>query len=408
MCVSNVEAAIRARHFSAPASLVKPLEIKPPKLLMLNRQTRSCRGKLRHMSVKEDGDCPTDLSPIQNSNGVLNDQQPNPAAISLSQITCRPTILNSFKTTTNSESKYFYPKKDSSYHNSKSSNYYNLSSFFSTAKTPWKTERSETTSSNHLDPSMMNSFSDVSLNNNKINNNNTNNCSRQNHRHSGFTNPANHSWNSGKGFKKSCQRDPALRISEEANSNCQQQPQLPWNNATITEQIPWWSSKKQEKTPHKKLCENPASNAPPKHRIKSSPLLRKDLMFLCFSLTLLLSTLFESSEAKICSSMNIKRDVRRFQNLTDCDIIEGHLIVASFEEDESFELTFPKLKEVTEYVILYEAQNIVKLDRLFPNLAVIRGNKLLSVRLYTSYLCIVHFIFEKSLGISLVFKGLLL
>ena len=83
--------------------------------------------------------------------------------------------------------------------------------------------------------------------------------------------------------------------------------------------------------------------------------------------------------------MNIKRDVRRFQNLTDCDIIEGHLIVASFEEYESFELTFPKLKEVTEYVILYEAQNIVKLDRLFPNLAVIRGNKLLSVRIYMSY-----------------------
>ena len=384
MCVSNVEAAIRARHFSAPASLVKPLEIKPPKLLMLNRQTRSCRGKLRHMSVKEDGDCPTDLSPIQNLNGVLNDQQPNPAAISQSQITCRPTILNFFKTTTNSESKYFYPKKDSSYH-SKSSNYY-LSSFFSTATTPWKPERSETTSSNHLDPSMM-SFAEISLNN-KINSNT--NDSRQNHRHSGFTNPANHSWNSGKGFKKSCQRDPALRISE-ANSNCQQQPQLPWNNATITEQIPWWSSK-QEKSPNR-LCDQ-ASNAP-KHRIKSSPLLRKDFMFLCFSLTLLLSTFFESSEAKICSSMNIKRDVRRFQNLTDCDIIEGHLIVASFEEYESFELTFPKLKEVTEYVILYEAQNIVKLDRLFPNLAVIRGNKLLSVRLYMSYLHIVNFIFEK-------------
>ena len=79
--------------------------------------------------------------------------------------------------------------------------------------------------------------------------------------------------------------------------------------------------------------------------------------------------------------MSIKHNVNRFKNLTDCTIIEGHLIIAAFPSADMAVLnyTFPKLREVTDYVILYQAQNIVKLDHIFPNLSVIRGNKLVMV-----------------------------
>ena len=87
-----------------------------------------------------------------------------------------------------------------------------------------------------------------------------------------------------------------------------------------------------------------------------------------------------------CSSMDIKHDVKRFKSLTGCSIIEGHLIISGFNDKVLVNYTFPELKEVTEYVIFYQAKNIVDLKNLFPNLAVIRGNKLVSVSHLTSFL----------------------
>ena len=79
--------------------------------------------------------------------------------------------------------------------------------------------------------------------------------------------------------------------------------------------------------------------------------------------------------------MDIKHNIERFKNLTGCSIIEGHLIISGFKDDQALtNLSFPELREVTEYVIFYQAQNIVKLNHLFPNLSVIRGNKLVAVR----------------------------
>ena len=42
-------------------------------------------------------------------------------------------------------------------------------------------------------------------------------------------------------------------------------------------------------------------------------------------------------------------------------------------------LTFPELREVTDYVALYQTKAITTLSTLFPNLAVIRGNQLIKV-----------------------------
>ena len=81
--------------------------------------------------------------------------------------------------------------------------------------------------------------------------------------------------------------------------------------------------------------------------------------------------------------MSIKHDVNNFKSLTNCTIIEGHLIIANMPAAmpnmKAINFTFPNLREVTDYVILYQAHNIVELNHIFPNLAVIRGNKLVMV-----------------------------
>jgi hypothetical protein len=100
-----------------------------------------------------------------------------------------------------------------------------------------------------------------------------------------------------------------------------------------------------------------------------------------FSFAMVISVLVGPADAKRCSSMDIKHNIERFKNLTGCSIIEGHLIISGFKDDQALtNLSFPELREVTEYVIFYQAQNIVKLNHLFPNLSVIRGNKLVAVR----------------------------
>jgi hypothetical protein len=72
----------------------------------------------------------------------------------------------------------------------------------------------------------------------------------------------------------------------------------------------------------------------------------------------------------------------RLRSLEGCTIIEGHLIIAAMPNDppaDAGNYTFPLLREVTDYVLLYQAKEIVQLDKIFPNLSVIRGNKLVLV-----------------------------
>ena len=51
-------------------------------------------------------------------------------------------------------------------------------------------------------------------------------------------------------------------------------------------------------------------------------------------------------------------------------------------------LSFPLLREVTDYIMLYETAGIVTMATLFPNLSVIRGNHLFKVsRIYKRRNC---------------------
>lgn len=96
-------------------------------------------------------------------------------------------------------------------------------------------------------------------------------------------------------------------------------------------------------------------------------------------LTLLVSSLFivHVAEAKICSSIAATGVISQLERIRGCTVIEGHLIIAAMpDQDDRTNLTFPELREITDFMLLYEALPIKRLDQLFPNLAVIRGNRL--------------------------------
>uniref|UniRef100_A0A3B4XXZ6 Tyrosine-protein kinase receptor n=1 Tax=Seriola lalandi dorsalis TaxID=1841481 RepID=A0A3B4XXZ6_SERLL len=91
------------------------------------------------------------------------------------------------------------------------------------------------------------------------------------------------------------------------------------------------------------------------------------------SLFLLLSIL------PVCPSKDIRNNVTNLQSLENCTIIEGHLkILLMFKtKTEDFRgLSYPKLRVVTDYVLLFRVYGLEALSDLFPNLTVIRGNNL--------------------------------
>ncbi|XP_046625788.1 insulin-like receptor [Neodiprion virginianus] len=83
----------------------------------------------------------------------------------------------------------------------------------------------------------------------------------------------------------------------------------------------------------------------------------------------------------ICPSMDIRNKVENFNTLKECEIIEGFLQIVLIErsEENSFEnMTFPKLREITGYLMFYRVNGLKSLTNLFPNLEVIRGQTLMT------------------------------
>ena len=69
-----------------------------------------------------------------------------------------------------------------------------------------------------------------------------------------------------------------------------------------------------------------------------------------------------------------------FKQLENCTVIEGHLQIVLIDNGTSkdFEnITFPKLREITDFFLLFRISGLQSLTQIFPNLAVIRGRKLL-------------------------------
>ncbi|CAB4063694.1 INSR [Lepeophtheirus salmonis] len=103
----------------------------------------------------------------------------------------------------------------------------------------------------------------------------------------------------------------------------------------------------------------------------------------------------------VCGNTKIKimGDLQRdFKALENCTIIEGHLAIYDIAEVEpsalSRKLSFPKLREITDFFIMYNANAFESLATLFPNLTVIRGDDLVMnyafVVIYCNNLGFIH------------------
>lgn len=81
----------------------------------------------------------------------------------------------------------------------------------------------------------------------------------------------------------------------------------------------------------------------------------------------------------VCPSLDIRSEVAELRRLENCSVVEGHLqILLMFTATgEDFRgLSFPRLTQVTDYLLLFRVYGLESLRDLFPNLAVIRGARL--------------------------------
>lgn len=83
----------------------------------------------------------------------------------------------------------------------------------------------------------------------------------------------------------------------------------------------------------------------------------------------------------ICQSIDIRNSVDSFSVLKDCRVIEGFLQIVLIENNTEADfdnVSFPELREITGYFLLYRVDGLKSLSKLFPNLEVIRGDILLT------------------------------
>lgn len=82
----------------------------------------------------------------------------------------------------------------------------------------------------------------------------------------------------------------------------------------------------------------------------------------------------------VCGNIDVRNFVDSFIQLNDCQVVEGNLQIGLMTNTTTSSainnLTFPMLREVTGFVLLYRVNGLRSLGTLFPNLAVIRGRTL--------------------------------
>ncbi|XP_050401115.2 putative molluscan insulin-related peptide(s) receptor [Patella vulgata] len=95
-----------------------------------------------------------------------------------------------------------------------------------------------------------------------------------------------------------------------------------------------------------------------------------------------------SKEDVACTSKDIRNDVDNLRELENCTTIEGYLHITLIERgvEADFEkYQFPKLVEISGHLLLYRVSGLKTLRRIFPNLAVIRGQELFHNYALTAY-----------------------
>ncbi|XP_036441449.1 insulin-like growth factor 1a receptor isoform X1 [Colossoma macropomum] len=90
-----------------------------------------------------------------------------------------------------------------------------------------------------------------------------------------------------------------------------------------------------------------------------------------------------SASGEICGPhIDIRNDISEFKKLENCTVVEGYLQILLIGDknhnpyQEFRSLSFPKLRMVTDYLLLFRVAGLDSLSMLFPNLTVIRGRNL--------------------------------
>jgi hypothetical protein len=92
-------------------------------------------------------------------------------------------------------------------------------------------------------------------------------------------------------------------------------------------------------------------------------------------------------------------EVSAYEN---CTVVEGHVQVTYIttnthaSPEQIAKIRFPKLREITDFLVVYRVDTVKTLRYMFPNLAVIRGQNL-----FSNYALVVY---EVSLTFSAVDK----
>ncbi|XP_075929150.1 insulin-like growth factor 1 receptor isoform X2 [Petromyzon marinus] len=106
----------------------------------------------------------------------------------------------------------------------------------------------------------------------------------------------------------------------------------------------------------------------------------------------------EPTSAIICSSMDVRNTVSQLKQLENCTIIEGYLQILLIRDPSPSYfrgISFPNLTMITDYLLLFRVYGLESLKDLFPNLAVIRGNRLF----YNYALVVFEMLSLKELGL---------
>lgn len=86
-----------------------------------------------------------------------------------------------------------------------------------------------------------------------------------------------------------------------------------------------------------------------------------------------------TARGRICGSVDVRNKVRELEQLRGCTVVEGFVQIVLIDHANASDfdnVSFPELREITCYLILYRVKGLRNLGQLFPNLAVIRGNTL--------------------------------
>lgn len=122
-------------------------------------------------------------------------------------------------------------------------------------------------------------------------------------------------------------------------------------------------------------------------------------MLLSFFFSIVLLTV-QSTSASVCRSVRINNRVESLRRLENCTVVEGFVkvILMQLTNLSHFEsISFPRLREITEYLLVYDVTGLRSIGKLFPNLERIGGEVLFS---QDSALVIVKVLHMEEIGLS--------